>query len=106
MGLAMYSKQVQTELRQYLAICDTGVPVIQQTVNDAIRMMEMAESAGMAEAVAEADALVSEGALAVELLTGLCEYVFTIVTCIENILVPALLAWVMTLCTWYNTFGA
>jgi len=104
----MYVPQTQAVLRQYLAMCDTGVPQLGQIVADAQSAFALATAAGQASAVSEAQDMVTQGESAYNLLNTVCDNVTGadgLLTSIENMLTPAILCFSGCLFSLYNTFS-
>lgn len=94
---------------QGLAICDTGLPILQQTVDDAEKLVTQINAlpAGSVPAadIATVQDAYDQGVQAAGLFTRLCGHAGTLISSIEGLLFPSLLSIIAAFYSFYAVNG-
>ena len=104
LGIGLYV--FQSMLRQFLGICDVGIPTLGQLSTDVTSSLEMIGAAGAGGAAATAaQEAVDQGQAIYDSFNGLCTHINGFILGVENMLFPSLLAAMAIAYTWFNTWG-
>lgn len=103
-----YVPMFQEELRKITSLCDTALPVLQQTMDDAKVLVDTLKAANLGDkaALASAEAAMVMGTSAVTFFTECCTCFNNMLLDIQNLLTPAILMLVASLFGLWCNFGS
>ena len=103
-----YVPMLQAELRKITALCDTALPVLQQTMDDAQVLVDTLKTAslGDATAVSSAEEALASGSMAVTVFEEVCRCFTGLLSDIQGLMTPSILMLVASLSGLWTAFGS